>query len=104
MTDKQLFNELLDLFKLEIDSWSAKKGELHLLEQYSHLEVFFYDGKKGDRFVHIKDEHDFIRILGQIKMFGSFPKIKENPFFGCKSKEEICIKLDMVLNKEEYEF
>lgn len=103
MTDKKLFKTLLDLFKLEVDKWAAKRGEFHLLEQYSHLEVFFYDNVKGDRFV-FTDEHDFIRLLGAVKTFDSFPKSKENPFFGCKSKEEIIIRLNLMLDKAEHEF
>ena len=39
---------------------SMKIGELHLLEKCSKPEVFFYDDVKGDGFVNIKDEHDFI--------------------------------------------
>ena len=99
MTDKELFKELLGMFKLEVGQVNTKAGELHLLEQHSKLEVFLYDGSKGDRFVHIRDEHDFIRLLGLAKFIGPSLKPEKNPFFGCKSKEEICINLDLMLAK-----
>lgn len=104
MTDKELFNRLLDLFKFDVDPWSYKIGELHIIEKHSRLEVFFYDGIRGDRIVNIKNEHDFIRLFGAVKTFGSFPKAKENPFFGCRSKEEIIIKMDMMIDVDEQEF
>lgn len=96
MTDSCFAAKLLDLFKFEVDGSAVKKGEFKMRDKNTHLEVFLYDGKKGDRIVHLKDEHDFIRLLGQVKMFMSNYEDKHNPFFGCKSREEICIRLDLM--------
>jgi len=96
MTDSCLAAKLLDLFKFEVDGNASKKGEFKMRDKNAHLEVFLYDGKKGDRIVHLKDEQDFIRVLGQVMMFRANYEDVHNPFFGCKSREEICIRLDLI--------
>lgn len=102
MTDKELFEKILDLFNFEVSPFSDMLEEIQLIDKHSKLEVFFYDGKRGDRIVGVKDECDFIRLLGLIKIFGVFlyPQTKKNPFFGCRSKEEIIIKLDLMFDND----
>ena len=99
----QLFNEVLDVFKLEVDSWSKKTLKIIVLnERDSKLSIAAYS-INGKRWLSFSSERDFLRSLGKIDCFGSFPKVMENPFFGCGSIEEVRIKLDLMLESKQYE-
>lgn len=99
----QLFNEVLDVFKLEVDSWSKKTLKIVVLnERDSRLSVAAYS-LNGKVWLSFSSERDFLRKLGKTKHFGSFPKVMENPFFGCGSIEEVRIKLDLMLDSKRYE-
>ena len=56
----------------------------------------------GVKYFSFDTKEDFLKNLGKIDVFGSFPKKIKNPFFGCNSIEEVCIKLDLMLDKDEY--
>ena len=108
---KNLFNEILDLFQLDVDVWTRKRcRSLALVERQSKMSISCY-GRAGNhqqmlsgvKYFSFDSEEDFLMKLGKIEEFGSFPKKIKNPFFGCNSIEEVNVKLDLMLNRDEHE-
>ena len=103
---ESLFNEILDMFKLDIDEWPREYyRNVSLVDRKSRMHVAFYGHENGNarQWFSFNSKEHFLNSLGKIEHFGSFPKAKPNPFHGCNSIEEINVKLDLMLDKDEHE-